>query len=84
MKDGKIWQLLMDAIDKNRVIPIIGDEFFYTEVDGQKIPYIKFLLDELSKKYPAPYNNINTKGVIPLDFNMIADLIRVRNIMNPY
>lgn len=83
MINEKTWQLLKDAIYQNRVIPIIGDEFFYAEIDGQRIPYVQYITKELTKKFPIPdvYKDIiNDK--ITLDFNMIADAIRVSNIIN--
>ena len=32
-----IWELLLKAIDGRRVVPIIGDEFFYVIENGKEI-----------------------------------------------
>lgn len=84
MENEKTWQLLVDAINQNKVVPIIGDEFYYAVVDGEKIPYMDFLLKKLLEKYPLPQRLQDTlaeKDISP-DFNMIADSIHVSNIIN--
>lgn len=74
MENEKIWEILLDAIEQKRVIPIIGDEFFYANVDGKPLSYKQYLLDKLVSRFNPP------KELIP-DFNMIADLIKVNNQM---
>lgn len=74
MENEKIWDILLDAIDHKRVVPIIGDEFFYVRVDDELVNYKQFILRELVRKFNPP------KELKP-DFNMIADLIKVNNQM---
>ena len=54
MDKSNIWQQLSDAIQQDKVIPIIGDEFFYAEVEGENVPYTEFLLQKLLEKFPIP------------------------------
>ena len=74
MENEKIWETLLDAIDQKRVVPIIGDEFFYAKEGDELVNYKQFLLKELVKRVNPP------KELTP-DFNMIADLIKVNNQM---
>ena len=30
------WELLLEAVDKKRVVPIVGDDFFYVIEDNKK------------------------------------------------
>lgn len=83
MENEKTWQLLIDAINQNKVVPIIGDEFYYAEIEGKKIPYMEFLLSKLLEKFPLPkglQDSFNSKEIFP-DFNMIADSIHINNII---
>lgn len=83
MENEKTWQLLIDAINQNKVVPIIGDEFYYAEVEGKKIPYMEFLLNRLLEKFPLPkrlQESFDEKDISP-DFNMIADSIHISNII---
>lgn len=83
MENEKTWQLLIDAINQNKVVPIIGDEFYYAEVEGKKIPYMEFLLNKLLEKFPLPnrlQDSFDEKEISP-DFNMIADSIHISNII---
>lgn len=73
MENEKIWEILLDAIDQKRVVPIIGDEFFYATVNGTE-NYKQYILKSLIDKFNPP------KELTP-DFNMIADLIKVNNQM---
>ena len=70
------WNILLDAIDKERVVPIIGDEFYYIkdENSGQEISVKKYLIRELSKKFGVTEENA--------DFASIADTIEVENFKN--
>lgn len=82
MENEKTWQLLIDAINQDKVVPIIGDEFYYADVEGNKIPYMKFLLNRLLERFPLPkrlQDSFDAKDISP-DFNMIADSIHVNNI----
>lgn len=84
MENEKIWQVLLDAIKQQRVVPIIGDEFYYTVKDGQRVPYMDFLIEELLKKFPLPpilKETQKEKHIAP-DFNMVADTIRFNNIIS--
>lgn len=47
MENEKIWEILLDAIEQKRVVPIIGDEFFYVNVNGNSVSYKQHLLDTL-------------------------------------
>lgn len=83
MNNEKIWGLLIEAITQNKVIPIIGDEFFFAEIDGQRVPYINFLIEKLSSKFPIPNGySQDLLETSSTDFNMIADSIRISNIIN--
>lgn len=70
------WNILLDAIDKERVVPIIGDEFYYIkdEATGQEINVKNYLIRELSKKFGVTDENA--------DFATIADTIEVENFKN--
>ena len=74
MENEKIWEILLDAIDQKRVVPIIGDEFFYAQVNDKHVNYRQHVLNTLIKRFNPP------KELAP-DFNMIADLIKVNNQM---
>lgn len=68
------WNILLDAIEKERVVPIIGDEFYYfkDETSGQDISVQDYLIRELANKF-----NVATENA---DFTSIADAIEVENI----
>lgn len=70
------WNILLDAIDRERVVPIIGDEFFFIkdEESGTDMRIDAFLIKELSRKF-----NINDEVV---DFTTITDTIDVENFKN--
>ena len=68
------WELLLEAIDNRRVVPIIGDEFFYIIENGQEISVNDFLIGKLSEKF-------NAKGEY-IDFSSISDAIEVENFIN--
>lgn len=74
MENEKIWEILLDAIEQKRVVPIFGDEFFYAKLGEECVNYKQFILGELISKFNPP------KELKP-DFNMIADLIKVNNQM---
>ena len=70
------WNILLDAIDRERMVPIIGDEFFYikNEESGTDMRIDTFLIRELSRKF-----NINDETE---DFTTITDTIDVENFKN--
>lgn len=68
------WELLLEAIDNKRVIPIVGDDFFYLIEDGEELSVIDYLIKSLSVKF-------NVKETSP-DFSTIADAIELENFMN--
>ena len=68
------WELLLEAIDNRRVVPIIGDEFFYIIENGQEISVNDFLIGKLSEKF-------NAKGEY-IDFSSISDAIELENFIN--
>lgn len=72
------WNILLDAIDKERVVPIIGDEFFYIkdEATGESINVKSYLIKELSSKFGITDDNA--------DFASIADTIEDENYKNRY
>lgn len=74
--NDRSWSILMDAIDKERVVPIIGDEFFYI-VDEQTQSHIgveEYLLRELARKFEVENE--------PIDFTSIVDTIDIVNFKN--
>lgn len=68
------WELLLEAINNNRVVPIIGDEFFYVIENDREVSVRDFLVRKLSSKF-----NVNDAVV---DFSSIADAIELENFMN--
>lgn len=76
--NARNWDLLLDAIDKERVVPIIGNEFFYVEAgeaDAEKNIHIDaFLLKKLAERF-----NIQGEEV---DFTLISDAIDDENLRN--
>lgn len=83
MDKSNIWQQLSDAIQQDKVIPIIGDEFFYAEVEGENVPYTEFLLQKLLEKFPIPQRPKDSSSIrdVSPDFNMIASNIQISNII---
>ena len=74
--NARNWDLLLDAIEKGRVVPIIGNEFFYVEdKDTQKnVSVDKYLLMKLADRF-----KIQNKDV---DFTLISDTIDDENLKN--
>ena len=70
------WNILLDAIDKERVVPIIGDEFYFIKDDDSNtdMRVDAFSIRELSKKFHVVDENA--------DFTTIADTIEVENFKN--
>ena len=54
MENEKIWEILLDAIDQKRVVPIIGDEFFYANVNGEIVNYKQYIQNSLISKFNPP------------------------------
>lgn len=70
------WELLLDAIDKERVVPIIGTDVFYVEEkdSNKSININEFLVGKLCEKFGI----INSNA----DFTTIADTIDEENYKN--
>ena len=68
------WELLLEAIDNKRVVPIIGDEFFYIIDNGQEISVNDFLIKKLNEKFRVKSDHV--------DFSSISDAIELENFMN--
>lgn len=70
------WNYLLDAIDKERVVPIIGDEFFYISDDDSEAEcrVDNYLIRELCNRFKIDFNNA--------DFVTIAEAIEVENFRN--
>jgi len=68
------WNLLLQAIEQHRVVPIIGDEFFVVNHQGENIPVKDFLLQQLAAKF-----NVDDADC---DLMTIADAIDIQNFMN--
>lgn len=50
------WTLLLDAIDEGKVVPIIGDNVFFSSVDGRKETVKNCLIELLSQKFGGDTN----------------------------
>ncbi len=68
------WELLLEAINNKRVVPIIGDDFFYVVDNNQEVSARDFLIHKLATKF-----NVNDSII---DFSSIADAIELENFMN--
>lgn len=68
------WELLFEAINNKRVVPIIGDAFFYVIENDCEISVREFLIKKLALKF-----NVTDSFV---DFSSIADAIELENFMN--
>lgn len=81
MENDKIWEVLLNAIDKKRIVPIIGDEFFYAKVNGELVNYKQYILNTLVSKFNTLISIFNPPKELTPDFNLIADLIKTNNHM---
>lgn len=70
------WNILLDAIDKERVVPIVGNEFYYVkdEDSGKDVSVNTYLIGALSSKFNIMDENC--------DFASIADTIEMENFKN--
>ena len=50
------WTLLLDAIDEGKVVPVIGDNIFFSSVDGRKETVKNCLIEVLSQKFGGDKN----------------------------
>lgn len=50
------WTLLLDAIDEGKVVPVIGDNIFFSSVDGRKETVKNCLIEVLSQKFRGDKN----------------------------
>jgi hypothetical protein len=74
--NARNWDLLLDAIEKERVVPIIGNEFFYIE-DKSSQSNIR-VDDDLIAKLAERFDIQNTD----VDFTLISDTIDDENLKN--
>lgn len=73
--NARNWELLFDAIEKERVVPIIGGEFFNLESsDGQGIGVDCFVMNKLKERF-----NVQEEDV---DYTLISDVIEAENYRN--
>lgn len=77
--NARNWDLLLDAIEKERVVPIIGQDFYYVEDKDSNTPVgiEEYLLRKLASRFPLsgiPDNDI--------DFTLISDTIDEENFKN--
>lgn len=76
--NARNWELLMNAVDEKRVVPIIGDNLVtILSDDGARIPVRDYLLKELSERFGG--------GGSCRSYSEIEDLIREynRKLRNP-
>lgn len=50
------WTLLLDAIDEGKVVPVIGDNIFFSSVDGRKETVKNCLIEVLSQNFGGDKN----------------------------
>lgn len=73
--NARNWDLLFDAIDKERVVPIIGGEFYYTEDASRQLANAnEIVLGELKERFNCQENDA--------DFTMLSDIIDEENFKN--
>lgn len=77
MDYDRIWDVILDAIDNKRIVPIIGDEFFYVDNGEGLINYKQFILNQLVQKF----DKFNLSQNLKPDFNLVADSIKISNQM---
>lgn len=68
------WELLLEAINNKRVVPIIGDDFFYIIENEKEVSVREFLIKKLALRF-----NVTDSFI---DFSSIADAIELENFMN--
>lgn len=72
--NARNWDLLFDAIDKERVVPIIGGEFYYTEDEDCQANVGDVVLCELKERFNCQEHDA--------DFTMLSDIIEEENFKN--
>lgn len=73
--NARNWDLLFDAIEKERVVPIIGGEFFSLKAEnGQSVGVDTYVLDQLRGRFNVQETNA--------DYTMISDIIEEENFLN--
>lgn len=77
MDNDRIWDVILDAIEQNRIVPIIGDEFFYVEEGQGLVNYKQYILNLLIQKF----DKFNLSQNLKPDFNLVADSIKISNQM---
>ena len=63
------WELLLEAINNKRVVPIIGDDFFYIIENEKEVSVREFLIKKLALRF-----NVTDSFI---DFSSIADAIEL-------
>lgn len=77
MNNDRIWDIILDAIEQRRIVPIIGDEFFYVDSGLGQVNYKQYVLDVLVEKF----DKFNLSQNVRPDFNLVADSIKLSNQM---
>lgn len=77
MENDRIWDVILDAIEQKRIVPIIGDEFFYMDSGQGLVNYKQYILDTLVQKF----DKFNLSQNMKPDFNLVADSIKICNQM---
>lgn len=73
--NARNWDLLFDAIERERVVPIIGGEFLnVNQGDGQSISVDGFILNKLKERFVVEDNDV--------DYTLISDIIEEENFRN--
>ena len=74
--NARNWDLLLDAIEKERVVPIIGNEFLYVEDKSTQsnMRVDDYLLAKLAERFDIQNTDV--------DFTLISDTIDDENLKN--
>ena len=67
------WDLLFDAIEKERVVPIIGGEFFYTEDENK---HLSVKVEDYALEHLKEHFHFIEKDA---DFTVLSDIIEEEN-----
>ena len=70
--NGRNWELLMNAVEEKRVVPIIGDNLIQVvSEDGQHINVREYVLKKLSERFES--------DTVCKDYSHVEELIREYN-----
>ena len=73
--NARNWDLLFDAIEKERVVPIIGGEFFNLDTGNEEgISVDGFVLNKLKERFNVQENDV--------DYTVMSDIIEEENFRN--